>query len=878
MNIKQQTNNVASQGRYGDTMLMHVNPAEVQGLASVMPLTRNPETGQPEAFLPFLLPLLGSALGTAGLTGAGAGALGGLIGATGLSSAAAGAIGSGLTTALIEGDLKKGIMSGITGFGMGKVMGAAGLGGTEAIADEASKAAITDAATSNAVTAATLGESAGQAVTDAATSNFSGDAIGSLVESSGLNATDLQEALGSGLTSQADLIAQASAANPNFIAPGMQGFGNRLGAIGKGAFSGDTMSALTSPTGYLPIALGEGQKGVMESQENFERQMAQMKLDREQAKKDMYANNPENIPSSSRYYGSGGGLMSLAEGGKTLPKAPKKKNPRDDELRFPPPERSKQQMPIADNSFEAAMSGSQDYRYMPKADTRPVTESYQKMQKSAVTGAEMPTGQYVPASNYKAGVDAEFNYFPDSNRPASYLGNYLGNVGLGGLAGLGGLGGGFDGLNDFDIRDYLGGEGENDYDLGNMDFSNLDFSNLGNQYPKPNMPTPYMPTVNPSINPQIPDFGGALGNLMGGGNQSTIPADFNPVAGISGSGVPPVQNLGDFRDGLPSVTDFDNNFSVSQLNDMRNKFGPSNEDMPIERPFIAELSPMEIKRNDLMSIAQEPIAPPPRDQDMMARLSPAQLASIGAPMSQSALDQQAPMAPVPGTNVIPRPPVMAPPAMQQPVAPLVPPMPLTLRNDLGLPMIRNPEEMSLEELNVSRRMPPMRMAEGKQLPNQGLEALNSVAPEVVSRMGYQEGGMTPSNQDVQQLAEAVMGQSPNADAVINMFIEKYGNELFMQVREMILNPQGQAQTQGMIKGQGGGMDDEVMGMIGNQRPVAVSPGEYIVPADVVSGLGDGASDAGAEELDGMLDRVRQERTGTTKQAPQLANAGGMLPR
>ena len=600
MNIKQQTNNVASQGRYGDTMLMHVNPAEVQGLASVMPLTRNPETGQPEAFLPFLLPLLGSALGTAGLTGAGAGALGGLIGATGLSSAAAGAIGSGLTTALVEGDLKKGIMSGITGFGMGKVMGAAGLGGTEAIADEASKAAITDAATSNAVTAATLGESAGQAVTDAATSNFSGDAIGSLVESSGLNATDLQEALGSGLTSQADLIAQASAANPNFIAPGMQGFGDRLGAIGKGAFSGDTMSALTSPTGYLPIALGEGQKGVMESQENFERQMAQMKLDREQAKKDMYANNPENIPSSSRYYGSGGGLMSLAEGGKTLPKAPKKKNPRDDELRFPPPERSKPQMPIADNSFEAAMSGSQDYRYMPKADTRPVTESYQKMQKNAVTGAEMPTGQYVPASNYKAGVDAEFNYFPDSNRPASYLGNYLGNVGLGGLAGLGGLGGGFDGLNDFDIRDYLGGEGENDYDLGNMDFSNLDFSNLGNQYPKPNMPTPYMPTVNPSINPQIPDFGGALGNLMGGGNQSTIPADFNPVAGISGSGVPPVQNLGDFRDGLPSVTDFDNRFSESELDDMRDKFRPELE--PVVPPYemsVVKESPFDLPDPDM---------------------------------------------------------------------------------------------------------------------------------------------------------------------------------------------------------------------------------------------------------------------------------------
>ena len=50
MDIKQQTQNVANQGRYGDSMLMHVNPAEVQGLASMMPLTQNPQTGQPEAF------------------------------------------------------------------------------------------------------------------------------------------------------------------------------------------------------------------------------------------------------------------------------------------------------------------------------------------------------------------------------------------------------------------------------------------------------------------------------------------------------------------------------------------------------------------------------------------------------------------------------------------------------------------------------------------------------------------------------------------------------------------------------------------------------------------------------------------------------------
>ena len=125
---------------------------------------------------------------------------------------------------------------------------------------------------------------------------------------------------------------------------------------------------------------------------------------------------------------------------------------------------------------------------------------------------------------------------------------------------------------------------------------------------------------------------------------------------------------------------------------------------------------------------------------------------------------------------------------------------------------------------------------------------------------------------------AITCSIPNGDAVIDMFIQKYGNEIFMQIRESVLNPTQQAQTQGMIKGQGGGMDDEVMGMIGNQRPVAVSPGEYIVPADVVSGIGDGSSDAGAVELDDMLDRVRQERTGTTKQAPKLANVGGIMPR
>ena len=48
---------MAKYGRYGDTMLVHMNPAEVAGIASLVPggrLTTNPVTGQPEAFLPLL--------------------------------------------------------------------------------------------------------------------------------------------------------------------------------------------------------------------------------------------------------------------------------------------------------------------------------------------------------------------------------------------------------------------------------------------------------------------------------------------------------------------------------------------------------------------------------------------------------------------------------------------------------------------------------------------------------------------------------------------------------------------------------------------------------------------------------------------------------
>ena len=152
-------------------------------------------------------------------------------------------------------------------------------------------------------------------------------------------------------------------------------------------------------------------------------------------------------------------------------------------------------------------------------------------------------------------------------------------------------------------------------------------------------------------------------------------------------------------------------------------------------------------------------------------------------------------------------------------------------------------------------------------------------PEAPMGMEAPMGAEGPmQNQAVDQLIEqtmmAVLGELPpeEAEIVIAEFIDQFGEEAFQMLRELALQMAAPgAQTQGLIAGQGGGMDDQIPGMIGSQQPVAVSPGEFIVPADVVSGLGDGSSDAGAAKLDGMMDNVRMAKTGGIMQPRRISN-------
>ena len=66
-----------------------------------------------------------------------------------------------------------------------------------------------------------------------------------------------------------------------------------------------------------------------------------------------------------------------------------------------------------------------------------------------------------------------------------------------------------------------------------------------------------------------------------------------------------------------------------------------------------------------------------------------------------------------------------------------------------------------------------------------------------------------------------------------------------------------------------GMADQIPATINNMEPARLSDGEFVIPADVVSHLGNGNSDAGAQNLYGMMERVRKDRTGNPKQGKQI---------
>ena len=675
---------------------LHVNPAEVAGLSQVMPLTINPETGQPEAFLPMLLPLLGSIGGTA-LAG---GTLATTLGLGGLSGAALGAIGSGLGTWAATGDIKKGILGGLTGYGLGKVFSAGKTAADAAGATAATKGA--EALTSG-VNPADIGMQgmAGaipETVTNAATAGAAG----------GAGAT-----AGSGLSAG-------------------------LGAAGR---------ELMKPGTMIPLSLGLGGQGVMQSQEDFQQSMENLKNNNEEEYNRILAEHPEYIPMLQ-----GNQTQQFARGGQSKSSKAKKE--------FKPV--AAIQARDIDPYFMAGLQGERGY----------------------LKNVNPSSGQIISGkTGYDFGTEM-------ADAPMSAPFNPTQTVGY-----------------------------QSFYNAPREPYVLDPYAKQTFEAP----PAPVAPPIRPPSELEKVAESNPVATLPVPPPEESRVAPFNPASYINPDSLNEIASM--FTPGMSREAREERDTGVP-MNGMMDVIAPPPREAPTPAPRQA---PPPMNMVDTSGLSREEIESGAFDPSMMASL---------APMPTSSFDY---LAPPPLTTVAPR-----------------------------------------GQDRAQRRGGRNKKAEGgpTDLPNKGLKALAKEAPEAVKAMGYQEGGITESmlsDPIVQDAINFITGQSDD-DSIVDRFLGKYGSEAYLALRQEVLKQAAQNNeviTEGLISGEGGGMDDSINGVIGNQEKVAVSQDEFIIPADVVSQLGDGSSNAGSDKLYAMMDRVRKNKTGTTTQASKLPQ--GMMP-
>jgi len=130
------------------------------------------------------------------------------------------------------------------------------------------------------------------------------------------------------------------------------------------------------------------------------------------------------------------------------------------------------------------------------------------------------------------------------------------------------------------------------------------------------------------------------------------------------------------------------------------------------------------------------------------------------------------------------------------------------------------------------------------------------------------GGREEAVMIFSEAAEALRGEHPNPNDALKRFVDAFGIDALEKLKVTL-------QT-------GDGMSDSIPGNIDGVEDVALSEGEFIVPADAVSGIGNGSTDSGARRLMDMIENVRTARTGTPEQAPAIEprqmGLGGLIRR
>ena len=152
--------------------------------------------------------------------------------------------------------------------------------------------------------------------------------------------------------------------------------------------------------------------------------------------------------------------------------------------------------------------------------------------------------------------------------------------------------------------------------------------------------------------------------------------------------------------------------------------------------------------------------------------------------------------------------------------------------------------------------------------------------------GFAEGGqvedlgMTESEDEIMMNAiNALTGKSENPDEDIQKFVQTFGMQALKVLQMAIATGKIGDMKQGLpglIEGEGDGMSDSIDAELvekrgregGQKQPLKVANNEYVIAADVVSDIGNGSTDAGADKLDKLMKEVRKARHGTDKQPPE----------
>ena len=948
---------VASRGRYGDTTLMHVNPIEVQGLASLAPLTINPDTGYPEAFLPLLAPFLGTALGTA---------LGGAAGLSGLSLTAAGAAGSGLATTAVTGSVEEGLMAGLTGFGLGSAL----------------QGTVPDF--SGSVDNLTLGNNVGDLMSQGYTQQAAEQAFADQLAKKGV-----EVGTKAGTGTLADLGTK-------------EGFKN---------FAGN----LTQMENLIPTATGLGGIAVTEDMKEFEANNLASQEARDKKKQDILDSYTPSAP------GMGGSVYTSRNtpGGTQSPFSVGGNNQYNKfdnfayhggriENSYANGGQVERKMFGGDLRFSGIdFSGIDFDKYFDKdgnyigntsttggnttggnttgGNTTDGTVTIQSSEDITPTDPTMPdisnfslgydptrinmaTGDYytdeemagkirgrgltpVPY-DYMPGFMPEYQYVSNI-QPTSTIGGgdssqqyTIGSGGTGGIPNVVNIGGQNVYKGSYNPDLFAGGTPYNEYLLGNVEKGIPAYLSSYMQN------TPYYQYQDQQLN-----------SIFGGGGYGT-PGFGSGNIGRPGQPVQPLPNPEDINplqsevdslnkrveDLLAEIDGKDSTIATELAEDQASRFGQITPDsqsdlivqegdnagqLNVEDNLFDYLSPTQKEQyteydylgkylNDLNSFGEGTAAENfanyvANTQSIQEDTAPGGLISenIGNVTNlDSLMNASGTVDPNTGNTILYQVLEGGPNAGSVTRAQLTPGGSYavemiydlnadgTVNLDSGKPF-DNSQLLgayaggrvgyasggqilnSIKTLeNYTQPLPTggmednlyavggeiMQSSDTVEIDGQIIEKSNQVET-VLSNPVIQEKMPKGDRELLEKMSYVILGRLKDDGSIMQEFIRLFGEDAYAKLKaELMPLPQ----QEGMIEGEGGGMDDKVNGVIGDQEQVAVSPGEYIVPADVVGNLGDGNSEEGARIMDDFLSRVRTEKHDTEKQ-PDPINLDNVMP-